>query len=258
MGPIEISCGGRPALSRQCTGAADAAQHRGAGRARDQGRVGRGHVAARLFAAAGCHDGRTMGHGGLSRISAFCTDPDTRKRGVPPPDALSLFSRFSWKPHSRIASESALSQPACLALNLEVLRRGLAAIGDFFVFDRLSFVERGKASFLDRRNMNKNVLATTGRLDESKTLGRVEPLYSTFSHHVSLRGIKNDSELPVPANRPCPRRARYEVWGTLDSLNGIGISAQNPHYCGAFALFAAFATIYSGETTVKPNRFEFY
>ena len=47
-GPVQISCGGRPALSRQCAGVADAAQHRGAGRARDQGRMGRGHVAARL------------------------------------------------------------------------------------------------------------------------------------------------------------------------------------------------------------------
>src|SRR6266851_2859091 len=45
MGSIEISCGGRPALSRQRAGAADAAQHGGAGRSRDQGRVGRGHVA---------------------------------------------------------------------------------------------------------------------------------------------------------------------------------------------------------------------
>src|SRR5271156_6659277 len=48
-----------------------------------------------------------------------------------------------------------------LASNLEVLGRGLATISDFFVFDRLSFVERGKASFLDRRNMNKNIFAAT-------------------------------------------------------------------------------------------------
>ena len=48
MGPVQISCGRRSALSRQCAGAADAAQHRGAGRARHQGRVGRGYVAARL------------------------------------------------------------------------------------------------------------------------------------------------------------------------------------------------------------------
>ena len=57
-----------------------------------------------------------------------------------------------WKPHSRIGSESALLRTASSALNLEVLGRGLAAIGNLFIFNRLSFVERGKASFLDRRN----------------------------------------------------------------------------------------------------------
>ncbi len=63
---LEISCGGRSALSRQYAGAADAAQHRGAGRARDQSGMGRGPLAARLSAAAGCHDGRQMGYGRLS------------------------------------------------------------------------------------------------------------------------------------------------------------------------------------------------
>src|SRR6266404_3987664 len=72
-----------------------------------------------------------------------------------------------------------------------------------------------------------------------------------------LRGSKNNSELPVPANRPCPRRARYAVWGTLDSLNGIGISAEKLHYRASSALFARFAAICSGETAVKPNRLQF-
>src|SRR5664279_1878478 len=82
------------------------------------------------------------------------------------------------------------SGPATIASNLEVFSRGLAAIGNLFVFDRLSFVERGKASFLDRRNMNENVFAATRGLDESKTLGRVEPLHSTFSHRVVSAGTK--------------------------------------------------------------------
>src|SRR5260370_6806775 len=99
-----------------------------------------------------------------------------RKRGPTPPDALSLFSRFSWKPHSRIASESARPQPVRLALNLEVLRRGLAPLGDFFVFDRLSFVARGKTTFLDPTKMNKNVLATTLTLAHPHTLRRAHPL----------------------------------------------------------------------------------
>src|SRR5260370_18356865 len=67
----------------------------------------------------------------------------------------------------------------------------------------------------------------------------------------SPRDQKNNSELPVPANRPCPRRARYAVWGTLDSLNGIGISAENSHYRGAFGHFACSATICSGRADGK-------
>src|ERR1700732_483403 len=48
-----------------------------------------------------------------------------------------------------------------LASNLEVFGRGLAAIGNFFVFHRLSFVKRRKTSFLYRRNMNKHIFAAT-------------------------------------------------------------------------------------------------
>ncbi len=59
MGPII-------ALSRQRAGTADAAQHPCADRSRDQGRVGRRSLAARLFATAGCHDGREVGDGRLS------------------------------------------------------------------------------------------------------------------------------------------------------------------------------------------------
>jgi hypothetical protein len=36
---------------------------------------------------------------------------------------------------------------------------------------------------------------------------------------------------------------RYAVWGALDSLNHIGILAENDHYRGAFAVFACFAII---------------
>src|SRR6266404_9432640 len=101
-----------------------------------------------------------MGHGGLNQrvsrrfkcVQEWCPLL---------PNALSLFLRFFRKPHSRIASESALLLIARLASNLEVFGRGLAAIGNLFVFDRLSFIERGKTGFLDRRNMNENVLAAT-------------------------------------------------------------------------------------------------
>jgi len=101
------------------------------------------------------------------------------------------------------------------ASNLEVFGRGLAAIGNLFVFNRLPFVERGKASFLDRRNMDKHVLAATGGLDESKTLGRVEPLHSTFSHRVVSAGTKNKNGPPVPANRHVRRTHDTRYAGSL-------------------------------------------
>src|SRR5471030_2642407 len=49
--------------------------------------------------------------------------------------------------------------------------------------------------------MNENILAATGGLNKSVPLGCVEPLHSTFSHHVVSAGSKIDHELPVPANR---------------------------------------------------------
>jgi hypothetical protein len=76
------------------------------------------------------------------------------------PDALCFFEVFLEAPLPDCVRECAVPGRV-LALNLEVLGRGLAAIGNLFVFNRLSFVERGKASFLDRRNMNENVLAAT-------------------------------------------------------------------------------------------------
>src|SRR5580692_7048313 len=99
-----------------------------------------------------------------------------------------------------------------LASNLEVLGRGLAAIGNLFVFHGLSFVERGKTSFLDRRNMNKNVFAATRGLDKSKTLGRVEPLHSTFSHHVVSAGSKTITNCRSPQTGHARRAhdTRYE------------------------------------------------
>jgi tetratricopeptide (TPR) repeat protein len=89
-------------------------------------------------------------------------------------------------PHSRIRPESAPSMDA-LALDFQVLRRGLAAIGYFVVLDRLAFVERRQTGLLDGRNMHEHVLAARRGLDESITLGRVEPLHCTFGHSRRLR-----------------------------------------------------------------------
>src|SRR5713226_8712588 len=130
-----------------------------------------------------------MGHGRLSRTGAFRAVSNARKSGVHSRRMHSVFFEiFLEAPLPDCIRECAVTDR--LASNLEVLGRGLATIGDFFVFDRLSFVERGKASFLDRRNMNKNVLAATRGLNESKTLGRVEPLHSTRSHHAASAGSK--------------------------------------------------------------------
>jgi hypothetical protein len=127
-----------------------------------------------------------------------------------------------------------------LESNLEVLGRSLAAIGNFFVFHRLSFIKGRKASFLNRRNMNKNVFAAARGLDESKPLGRVEPLHSAFSHHVVSAGAKNKKRTPGPRKPACPTDAGYAVWGALDSLNDSGISAKIDRYRGSFAAFCLF------------------
>src|ERR1700751_1361575 len=78
-------------------------------------------------------------------------------------------------------------------LDLEIFSRGLAAIGNFFVLDCLSFVERGKPRLLHSRNMNEHVLPARRGLDESVALGRVEPLDRTFSHSQSPRDRKETS-----------------------------------------------------------------
>src|ERR1700712_5685761 len=102
-------------------------------------------------------------------------------------------------PPSDLVRERAV--PVRLASNLEVFCRGLAAIGNLFIFHGLSFVERRKTSLLDRRNMNEHVFATAARLNKSEALGRVEPLNSTLSHHVVSAGSKKRERTASPANR---------------------------------------------------------
>jgi hypothetical protein len=135
-------------------------------------------------------------------------------------------------------SESAVSF-ARLASNLEVFGRGLTAIGNLFVFHCLSFVERGKASFLDRGNMYKNVLAPSIGLDKSKALGRVEPLHSTFSHYVVSAGSKNKRNAD-PRKPAYPTIAGYAVCDALDSLNGASILAEIDLFSGFLVSFVHF------------------
>jgi hypothetical protein len=70
--------------------------------------------------------------------------------------------------------------------DLQILRRGLAAIADQFEFHALAFVERAQAGALHRRDMHEHVLATVGRLNEAVAFGGVEPLHSSASHLVDL------------------------------------------------------------------------
>src|ERR1700682_1668863 len=151
-----------------------------------------------------------MGQGRLSnRTGAFCTDSNVQEWCPLLPNVL-WFLIFLEAPPPDWTRECAVADRA-RALNLEVLGRGLAAIGNLFVFDRLPFVERGKASFLDRRNMNKNVFAATGGLNKSETLGRVEPLHSTFSHHVVSAGSKTLANCRSPHTVMPDRRTIRDI-----------------------------------------------
>src|ERR1700736_2256371 len=66
------------------------------------------------------------------------------------------------------------------ALDLDVLGRSLATVGDLFVLDRLALIEGRKTSLLHCRDMNEHVFAARRGLDEPVPLGRVEPLDRTF------------------------------------------------------------------------------
>jgi hypothetical protein len=61
-------------------------------------------------------------------------------------------------------------------------RTARTAILHDLVRDLLTFVERGKASALNGRDVNENVRAALVRLNEAETLGRVEPLNCSRSH----------------------------------------------------------------------------
>ena len=90
-GLLEASRDRRSPISRQYAGAADAAQHRGAGRSRHQGRMGRRSLAARLSAATRRDDGPEMGYGRLSGRFSRTMKFIVRAEAVPaPPNAHSF------------------------------------------------------------------------------------------------------------------------------------------------------------------------
>src|SRR5476651_1992074 len=66
---------------------------------------------------------------------------------------------------------------------LEVHGRRPAALGGDFVGDLLALVQAVHSRALDGADMDEHVLAAVVRLDESETLGGVEPLDGAFGHH---------------------------------------------------------------------------
>src|SRR5579871_6195507 len=71
------------------------------------------------------------------------------------------------------------------SLDLEIFRRRLSAVAHDLELDLLTFVEGGQAGLFHSRNVNKNVLSATLRLNEAIALGRIEPLHSTGRHQSS-------------------------------------------------------------------------
>src|SRR5262249_62246545 len=69
--------------------------------------------------------------------------------------------------------------------HLQILRRCLAAIGHELVLDRLAFVERAKASALDRRDVDKHILVASRRPNEPVAFSGVEPFDGAFLHRLS-------------------------------------------------------------------------
>ena len=70
-------------------------------------------------------------------------------------------------------------------LDLEVAGGLLAAITDYFVLDALAFIERAQPGALDRGNMHEHIFAAALRLNEPKSLIRIEPLHCTACHNLS-------------------------------------------------------------------------
>ena len=78
-------------------------------------------------------------------------------------------------------------------LNFEIFRGLFAAIGNDFVLNVLTFVERAQPGPLHSGDVNEHILAAALRLDKAVTLCRVEPLHSACSHYQSPRIQKNES-----------------------------------------------------------------
>src|SRR5471032_3523635 len=70
-----------------------------------------------------------------------------------------------------------------LLRRLEVHGRRPAALGGNLVGDFLALVQAVHSRALDGADMDEHILAAVGRLDESETLGGVEPLHGACGHY---------------------------------------------------------------------------
>src|SRR6266478_1589753 len=66
--------------------------------------------------------------------------------------------------------------------NLEVFGRFLSTIAHDFVLNDLAFIEGAQSCTFDSGNVDEHVLAAALRLNETISLGRIEPFHGPCSH----------------------------------------------------------------------------
>ena len=70
---------------------------------------------------------------------------------------------------------------------LQVRRVCLSPFADDVVADFLPFIKFGQTSALDSADMDKNIWPAAIRLDEAKTLLKIEPLHLAYRHRRPLQ-----------------------------------------------------------------------
>ena len=101
------------------------------------------------------------------------------------------------------------------ALNFEIFCGNLSLVRDFLVFDDLPLIEGRQASSFDGRNVDKHILSSAVRLDESITLHWTEPLHCPGRHvSISSKNIDHINAIRQPDWR--------RLSGEKPTLQGFG------------------------------------
>src|SRR5580658_657102 len=105
----------------------------------------------------------------------FCPDSPGHRSALDgiTPETWTASNRSRW---------TTLSESASRVRIFEVDRRGLTFFGRQFVADLLAFAEIAQASTFNSADKHKHVCAAGIRLNESETLGAVEPFDGTCCH----------------------------------------------------------------------------